>query len=149
MPFAIRARFDWRLRTRSLTLGPRTLIMGILNVTPDSFSDGGQFLSPSAAIDHAFAMLDDGADILDIGGESTRPEATPITPADEQARVLPVLRAILAERPNALSSPSTPSTPRPPAWPSRPAQRSSTMSAATSGIPPCPTPAPHSNAAPS
>jgi dihydropteroate synthase len=104
MPFAVRAHFDWRLRTRSLTLGPRTLIMGILNVTPDSFSDGGQFLSPSAAVDHAFAMLEEGADILDIGGESTRPDATPITPHEEQARVLPVLRAILAERPQAVIS---------------------------------------------
>jgi dihydropteroate synthase len=104
MPFAVRARFDWRLRTRSLALGPRTLIMGILNVTPDSFSDGGQFLSPDAAVDHALAMVDDGADILDIGGESTRPNATPITPAEEQARVLPVLRALLAVRPAAILS---------------------------------------------
>jgi dihydropteroate synthase len=104
MPFVVRPNFDWRLRTRSLTLGPRTLIMGILNVTPDSFSDGGQFLSPGAALDHAFAMLDEGADILDIGGESTRPDATPIPPAEEQERVLPVIRAILAERPQAIVS---------------------------------------------
>jgi dihydropteroate synthase len=104
MPFADRARFDWRLRTRSLALGPRTIIMGILNVTPDSFSDGGQFLSPASAVDRAFAMLDEGADILDIGGESTRPDATPIPPAEEQARVLPVLRALLAERPQAIVS---------------------------------------------
>jgi dihydropteroate synthase len=104
MPFSVRARFNWRLRTRSLTLGPRTLIMGILNVTPDSFSDGGQFLSPRAAVDHALEMLDQGADILDLGGESTRPSAVPITPAEEQARVLPVLRAILAARPTAVIS---------------------------------------------
>jgi dihydropteroate synthase len=104
MPFAFRPRFDWHLRTRSLTLGPRILIMGILNVTPDSFSDGGEFLSPSAALEHALAMLDEGADLLDIGGESTRPDATPITPAEEQARVLPVLRSILTERPQALIS---------------------------------------------
>jgi dihydropteroate synthase len=78
--------------------------MGILNVTPDSFSDGGQFLSPGSAVEHAFAMLDEGADILDIGGESTRPDATPITSAEEQARVLPVLRSILAERPHAIVS---------------------------------------------
>ena len=104
MPFAVRPQFDWRLRTRSLALGPRTLIMGILNATPDSFSDGGQFLDPHAALTHALQMLDDGADILDLGGESTRPNSTPITPAEEQARVLPVLRAILAARPDAILS---------------------------------------------
>jgi dihydropteroate synthase len=104
MPFAVRPRFDWRLRTRTLTLGPRTLLMGILNVTPDSFSDGGRFLSPDAALQHALQMLDDGADLLDLGGESTRPSSVPITPAEEQARVLPVLRAILAARPGAVLS---------------------------------------------
>ena len=104
MPFAIRSHFDWRLRTRILALGPRTLIMGILNATPDSFSDGGRFLDPRAALDHALEMLDDGADILDLGGESTRPNATPVTPAEEQARVLPILRAILAARPDAILS---------------------------------------------
>ncbi len=104
MPFAIRARFDWRLRTRSLTLGPRTLIMGILNVTPDSFSDGGQFLDATSAVNHALEMLDEGADILDLGGESTRPNSVPVPPSEEQARVLPVLRAILAARPTAVLS---------------------------------------------
>jgi dihydropteroate synthase len=104
MPFAVRPQFDWRLRTRSLALGPRTLVMGILNATPDSFSDGGQFLDPRAALDHALQMLDEGADILDLGGESTRPNATPVTPAEEQARVLPVLRAVLAARPDAILS---------------------------------------------
>jgi dihydropteroate synthase len=104
MPFPIRPRFDWRLRSRTLALGPRTLIMGILNVTPDSFSDGGLFLSPTAALDHALRMLDAGADLLDLGGESTRPSSVPITPAEEQARVLPVLRALLAARPNAILS---------------------------------------------
>ena len=88
MPFPVRMRFDWRLRTRTLALGPRTLIMGILNVTPDSFSDAGRFLSPSAAVQHALEMLADGADILDIGGESTRPNAIPVSPAEEQDRVL-------------------------------------------------------------
>ncbi len=78
--------------------------MGILNVTPDSFSDGGEFLSPSAAVEHALAMLDEGADLLDIGGESTRPDAIPVTPSEEQARVLPVLHAILAARPQAIVS---------------------------------------------
>jgi dihydropteroate synthase len=104
MPFAVRARYDWRLRTRTLSLGPRTLIMGILNLTPDSFSDGGQFFNADAGLKHALEMLDGGADILDLGGESTRPSALPITPAEEQARVLPVLRAILSARPQAIIS---------------------------------------------
>jgi dihydropteroate synthase len=78
--------------------------MGILNITPDSFSDGGRFLGPDAALDHALAMLDAGADILDLGGESTRPNSIAIEPAEEQARALPVLRAILRERPNAVLS---------------------------------------------
>src|SRR5256885_5239192 len=68
-----RPAFLWRLRTRSLELGHRTLVMGILNVTPDSFSDGGKFLARDRAVAHALKMLDDGADLLDIGGESTRP----------------------------------------------------------------------------
>jgi len=104
MSFAIRSHFDWRLHTRTLALGPRTLLMGILNATPDSFSDGGRFLDPRAALTHALEMLDDGADILDLGGESTRPNATPVTPHEEQARVLPILRAILAARPAAIVS---------------------------------------------
>jgi dihydropteroate synthase len=78
--------------------------MGILNATPDSFSDGGRFLDPNAALTHALQMLDDGADILDLGGESTRPSSTPITPAEEQSRVLPILRAVLAARPDAILS---------------------------------------------
>jgi dihydropteroate synthase len=78
--------------------------MGILNATPDSFSDGGKFLDPRAALTHALQLLDDGADILDLGGESTRPNATPVTPREEQARVLPILRAILAKRPDAILS---------------------------------------------
>jgi dihydropteroate synthase len=100
--------YKWRLRTRTLPLGARTLIMGILNVTPDSFSDGGHFYSPEHAPDRALAqalsMLDAGADILDIGGESTRPNATPLTPAEEQSRILPVITAILRERPHAILS---------------------------------------------
>jgi dihydropteroate synthase len=104
MSIAIRPRFDWRLRTRTLALGERTLLMGILNVTPDSFSDGGQFLDTRTAVNHALQMLDDGADILDLGGESTRPSSIAISPAEEQARVLPVLRTILAERPIAVIS---------------------------------------------
>jgi dihydropteroate synthase len=107
MPFAVRPRFDLRLRTRSLPLGQRTMVMGILNVTPDSFSDGGQFFTPRAAVDHALNMLDQGADLLDIGAESTRPNATALNPAEEQSRLLPVLHAILVARPNAILSVDT------------------------------------------
>ncbi len=104
MPFAVRPRFEWRLRTRALALGSRTLLMGILNVTPDSFSDGGQFLAPDVALRHALQMLDDGADLLDLGGESTRPGSVALTPAQEQARALPVLEAILNARPDTIVS---------------------------------------------
>src|SRR6202035_787565 len=72
----MRSVFQWNLGTRVLELGKRTLIMGIVNVTPDSFSDGGRFLDPEKAIAHALRLLDEGADILDIGGESTRPGAS-------------------------------------------------------------------------
>jgi dihydropteroate synthase len=70
------------------------LIMGVLNVTPDSFSDGGDFADAATAIDHGRAMLAAGADIIDVGGESTRPGASPVAPAQEAARVLPVVRAL-------------------------------------------------------
>jgi dihydropteroate synthase len=113
MTIAHRPHFDWRLCTRTLALGPRTLIMGILNATPDSFSDGGRFLDPRAALTHALQLLDEGADILDLGGESTRPNATPVTPAEEQARVLPILRAVLAASGPTRYSPSIPTTQRP------------------------------------
>ena len=69
----MRPRYRWQLRSRALELGRRTLIMGVVNVTPDSFSDGGKFLDPARAIEHALQLLEEGADILDIGGESTRP----------------------------------------------------------------------------
>lgn len=72
----------------------RPLVMGILNLTPDSFSDGGRWQSPSAAIDHALAMIDDGADILDLGAESTRPGAAPVPADQELQRLEPVLRAL-------------------------------------------------------
>ena len=72
----------------------RPLIMGVINVTPDSFSDGGDFAEASHAIDHARAMLAAGADIIDVGGESTRPGAKPVAPEEEAARVLPVVRAL-------------------------------------------------------
>ncbi len=78
--------------------------MGILNVTPDSFSDGGRYVAVEAAVAQAGVMLDEGAHILDIGGESTRPNATPISAEEEQARVLPVIKAILKERQDAVLS---------------------------------------------
>src|SRR5713101_7261526 len=79
---------------KSLELGRRTLVVGVLNVTPDSFSDGGANLDPARAIDRAIEMESEGADIIEIGGESTRPGATPV-PADvELVRVMPVLRGL-------------------------------------------------------
>ncbi len=78
----------------TLDLGHRPAVMGILNVTPDSFSDGGQFADASAAIDHARRMADEGADILDVGGESTRPGSGPVDADDELRRVMPVIEAL-------------------------------------------------------
>jgi len=83
--------------------GKRTLIMGILNITPDSFSDGGQFLSTEAAIRHAEQMAEDGADIIDLGGESTRPGAQPLSIDEELRRVLPVIEALSGRLPTPLS----------------------------------------------
>src|SRR5262245_12070908 len=83
------------LRAGRLVFGQRTYVMGILNVTPDSFSDGGRFLDPRAAVRRALAMADEGADIIDVGGESTRPGSSPIGLRDELGRVLPVLEALL------------------------------------------------------
>ena len=115
----MRPRFQWDLGSRTLTLGERTLIMGVLNVTPDSFSDGGRYLAPQAAIAHGLALLDQGADILDIGGESTRPGAStsihppPAAPSlsapavsaeEELARVLPIIQAIKRQRPASILS---------------------------------------------
>ncbi|WP_245586566.1 dihydropteroate synthase [Pleomorphomonas oryzae] len=77
-------------------LGKRTLVMGILNVTPDSFSDGGRYTSVEAALTHARRMIDEGADILDVGGESTRPSAVEVSQDDEMARVVPVIRRLTA-----------------------------------------------------
>ncbi|MBL8574280.1 MAG: dihydropteroate synthase [Hyphomicrobiaceae bacterium] len=80
------------------TLGQRTQIMGILNVTPDSFSDGGMFDAASPAFAHAQAMVAQGADIIDIGGESTRPGSTPVAETDEIARVVPIIEEMLIEK---------------------------------------------------
>lgn len=79
-------------------------LMGILNVTPDSFSDGGKYINPDIAVKHALEMIDDGADIIDIGGESTRPGAEPITAEEEIKRVVPVIKEILKQRPEAIIS---------------------------------------------
>jgi dihydropteroate synthase len=87
--------------------GPGPVVVGILNVTPDSFSDGGDFLDPEAAAEHAAAMLDEGADILDVGGESTRPGSDPVSQEEEIRRVIPVMERILAVHPEAVISVDT------------------------------------------
>jgi len=91
-----RRRFSLRLGGRVLELGERTAIMGIVNVTPDSFSDGGTFLDPAAAIEHGLRLAGEGADILDVGGESTRPGAEPVSEQEEVRRVAPVVRELAA-----------------------------------------------------
>jgi dihydropteroate synthase len=88
---------SWRLRTRTLRFGRLPLLMGIVNVTPDSFSDGGKFDDPARAVEQAMKLAAEGADILDIGGESTRPYSTPVTAEDELRRVLPVITAIVRQ----------------------------------------------------
>jgi dihydropteroate synthase len=85
----------WQLPNRTLHIGPRPLVMGIVNVTPDSFSDGGKWLDASAAIAHAMKLIGRGADILDIGGESTRPGAEPVSPEEELRRVVPVVAEVV------------------------------------------------------
>jgi dihydropteroate synthase len=127
----MRTIFQWNLGSRTLELGKRTLIMGIVNVTPDSFSDGGLYLDSTQAIDHAMRLLEEGADIIDIGGESTRPGArvtpeaqesnqtpaehkqtstgaenkkTAVTAEEELQRVLPVITGLKKRRPQAVIS---------------------------------------------
>ncbi|MFQ5926266.1 MAG: dihydropteroate synthase [Terriglobia bacterium] len=89
-----RRKFALTLPHSVLVLGERTLVMGILNVTPDSFSDGGRYLDPDRAAAHALAMQRAGADLIDIGGESTRPGASPLSAREELERILPVLRRL-------------------------------------------------------
>jgi dihydropteroate synthase len=84
--------FTWRFRDRIIEIGPRALVMGIVNVTPDSFSDGGQFATTELAVEHALHLVAAGADILDVGGESSRPGAEPVSIAEEIGRVIPVIR---------------------------------------------------------
>src|SRR5947208_11570977 len=83
----------WQIRGRTLTLD-RPLVMGVVNVTPDSFSDGGCYLDPAAAVEHGLRLAGEGADLLDIGGESTRPGAAPVSIEDELRRVVPVVEAL-------------------------------------------------------
>ena len=101
----MRAVFQWSIGTRTLELGKRTLIMGVVNVTPDSFSDGGLYLDSEKAVAHALQLLDEGADIIDVGGESTRPGAkVTVTAEEELRRVLPVITALKKQRPAAVIS---------------------------------------------
>ena len=84
----------WKIRGRDHDLSRRGWVMGVLNVTPDSFSDGGAFASPAEAVIHGLRLVSDGADVLDIGGESTRPGATPVPADEELGRVLPVIKGL-------------------------------------------------------
>jgi dihydropteroate synthase len=127
----MRPRFHWQLGSRTLELGARTLVMGVVNVTPDSFSDGGQFFDRDDAVNHALHLLDEGADIVDIGGESTRPGASianvgqaflpvgassaqvnpsvtlSVTAEEELARVVPVIAQVKRLRSSAVISVDT------------------------------------------
>jgi len=127
----MRAVFHWSLGARTLELGKRTLIMGVVNVTPDSFSDGGLYLDVNKAVEHAFRLLDEGAEIIDVGGESTRPGAkvhavegppaaeskknadatgsvqSTVTADQELERVLPVIASLKKQRPAAIVSVDT------------------------------------------
>jgi len=94
----------WKLQHREVDLDRSGLIMGILNVTPDSFSDGGLYLDPEKAMDHARLMVAEGADILDVGGESSRPGSDPVPLDEELRRVLPIIKRIRTEFPGALVS---------------------------------------------
>ena len=104
----MRAIFQWNIGSRVLELGRRTLIMGVVNVTPDSFSDGGLYLDAEKAVVRAERLLDDGATIIDVGGESTRPGASePVSEEEERRRVLPVIRDLKRRRPDAVISVDT------------------------------------------
>lgn len=113
-----RTETAWQLRTRALELGRRTLVMGVVNLTPDSFSDGGLYASAEAAVARALQLLEEGAEILDLGAESTRPgsraggifgapQGPTVSTEEEQARLLPVLEGILAALPHAVISVDT------------------------------------------
>jgi dihydropteroate synthase len=107
-PVCPRPENEWRIGSRMLRLGSRTLLMGIVNLTPDSFSDGGQFPTAQAAVAHALRLLDEGADVLDLGAESTRPGAVlDLDAEEEQQRLAPVLEGILRARPDCILSVDT------------------------------------------
>lgn len=89
--------YIWRAGPHALDCRARTLVMGILNVTPDSFSDGGQFFDPETAVSRGIEMVSDGADIIDVGGESTRPGSDPVSVDAELERVVPVIKRLAAE----------------------------------------------------
>jgi dihydropteroate synthase len=109
----MRPVFTWNLGSRSLELGKRTLVMGVVNVTPDSFSDGGEHFAPDTATAHALKLFDEGADIVDVGGESTRPgaragmDSPAVSGEEELRRVLPVISGIKRQRPSAIISVDT------------------------------------------
>ena len=90
----LRKRFEWKVRGETIALGDRTLLVGILNVTPDSFSDGGKYLDPDRAFARAVELEEEGADIIDVGAESTRPGAARISEAEELRRLVPVLKRL-------------------------------------------------------
>lgn len=91
------APITWRLGRRVFSFPGPTLLMGVVNITPDSFSDGGRFLDPRQAIDQAQALIEEGADLIDLGGESTRPGAVEVSAEEEKRRVLPVLERLVAK----------------------------------------------------
>src|SRR6202041_3850078 len=103
----MRAIFQWHVGGRVLELGRRTLIMGVVNVTPDSFSDGGKYIDAAKAVEHGERLFDEGATIIDVGGESTRPGAEVVSEDEERRRVLPVIRDLKQRRPQAVVSVDT------------------------------------------
>ncbi|HEX7893760.1 MAG TPA: dihydropteroate synthase [Terriglobales bacterium] len=109
----MRPVFTWNLGTRSLELGKRTRVMGVVNVTPDSFSDGGDYMTSGDAVARALRLLEDGADIIDVGGESTRPGARvgldhpAVNAEEEMRRILPVIVAVKEAKPDAIISVDT------------------------------------------
>ena len=98
-----RRRFDLRLKGRRLTVGPRPALMGVVNVTPDSFSDGGRHFDRGEAIAHGCRLAEEGADIIDVGGESTRPRSDPVSEDEELSRVLPVIEGLASRTGTAIS----------------------------------------------
>ena len=102
-------RYQWKLKQREIVLGDRTLLMGVLNITPDSFSDGGKYADPDRAFARAVELEEEGADILDIGAESTRPGSQRISEAEELRRLIPVLKRLRGKLsiPNTASRSST------------------------------------------